>query len=240
MKLQAFWYSSWNHRGILLPVQRKYVKLPLTLGLEIHSLHQSFLFFFFFNFVQAAPIMHHKSDSWRFAFAAAVSSGTIYYGSWGKTGAVTAAGVTGGTLLSWNPSSPKSPHWALSESGTKAIVCTSLYQRFQFRLLIQINNIAKDDCEIGFVDGGGDYCSLATITTIGSDWNQSLEHKSQSAAKKTIPTLWLAESVRTAILSWHARFKLINNTTECHEMVKIYAISKLIGSTEKSAKYRYL
>ena len=24
----------------------------------------------------------------------------------------------------------------------------------------------KDDCEIGFVDGGGDHCSLTTITTI--------------------------------------------------------------------------
>ena len=67
-------------------------------------------------------------------------------------------------------------------------------------------------------------------------WNQLLEHNSQSAAEKTIPTLWLAESVHTAILSWRVRFKLINNAVECREMAKIYVISKLIGLTEKKWK----
>ena len=73
------------------------------------------------------------------------------------------------------------------------------------------------------------------ITTHGNDhnykklykkqlWNQSFEHNNQSAAEKIILMLWLAESVRTAILLWHARFKLINNAVECHNMAKIYTI----------------
>ena len=96
------------------------------------------------------------------------------------------------------------------------------YQRFQFRVSIQTNNTAKDDCEIGFVDGGGNHCNDHNYRK--RLWNQSLEHNRQLAAEKTIPTLLLAESVRKAILSWRA--------AECREMAKICAISKLIGLTE--------
>ncbi len=48
-------------------------KLPLALRLENHFLHHSLLFFFPFNFVQAAPTMYHKSSSWRPKLAVASS-----------------------------------------------------------------------------------------------------------------------------------------------------------------------
>ena len=64
-------------------------------------------------------------------------------------------------------------------------------------------------------------------------WNQPIENNSQSATEKTIPMLWLAESIHMTILSWRARFKLINNAVKCREIAKIYAKSKLIGPIEK-------
>ena len=50
-------------------------------------------------------------------------------------------------------------------------------------------------------------------------WNQSVEHNSQSAAEKAIPTLWLAESVRMAIYR-DARNLLINNAAKWRKYMR--------------------
>ena len=97
------------------------------------------------------------------------------------------------------------------------------YQRFQFQVLIQTNNSAKDDCEIGFVDGDGDHCSML----IGNNrnyrkrlWNQPLKH---SAWESNTDALigWISTY---SYLSWRARYKLIDNAAECRQMGKIYTI----------------
>ena len=57
----------------------------------------------------------------------------------------------------------------LSSVGEVPQLTSLRYQRFQSLVWFHQNKTAKDDCEIGFIVGDEDRCSLVTVVTKRSD-----------------------------------------------------------------------